>query len=103
MFGRRGFAMWMRGMTFGVLPLPSHSSSTRRLRRCTPASCSRDSRVPLAATVLQVLIFNPGFPWYLSTTRIVGATPVLVDLHGPEYAPDMEEVSEHVVTHTDKR
>lgn len=42
-------------------------------------------------------MFNPGFPWYLSTTRIVGATPVLVELHGPDFAPDMEEVREHVV------
>ena len=54
---------------------------------------------PHGNTVLQVLMFNPGFPWYLSTTRIVGATPVLVELHGPDFAPDMEEVREHVVAH----
>lgn len=48
-------------------------------------------------------MFNPGFPWYLSTTRIVGATPVLVELHGPDFAPDMEEVREQVVTQIDKK
>lgn len=37
-------------------------------------------------------MFNPGFPWYLTTTRVVGATPVLVELAGPGFAPDMEKV-----------
>lgn len=55
-------------------------------------------RVPRVATFLlpcfchQVLIFNPGFPWYLTTTRVVGAVPVLVELAGPDFAPDMEKV-----------
>lgn len=40
----------------------------------------------------QVLIFNPGFPWYLSTARMVGATPVLVELAGPDFAPDLDKV-----------
>lgn len=38
-------------------------------------------------------MFNPGFPWYLSVTRIVGATPVLLELTGPDFAPDMDKVS----------
>lgn len=37
-------------------------------------------------------MFNPGFPWYLTTTRVVGAVPVLVELSGPDFAPDMEKV-----------
>lgn len=41
---------------------------------------------------IQVVIFNPGFPWYLTTIRVVGATPVLVELAGPDFAPDMEKV-----------
>ncbi|CAM9799004.1 unnamed protein product, partial [Laminaria digitata] len=48
----------------------------------------------------EVLMFNPGFPWYLSTTRIVGATPVLVELHGPDFAPDMEEVEKAITPKT---
>eukprot|EP00904_Undaria_pinnatifida_P001078 jgi/Undpi1/10971/HiC_scaffold_30.g13272.m1 len=48
----------------------------------------------------EVIMFNPGFPWYLNTTRIVGATPVLVELHGPDFAPDMEEVEKAITPKT---
>nr|AIT70216.1 aspartate aminotransferase [Desmarestia viridis] len=48
----------------------------------------------------EVLIFNPGFPWYLSTTRLAGATPVLVELSGPDFAPDMEKVEKAITPKT---
>lgn len=42
-------------------------------------------------------MFNPGFPWYLTTIRLVGATPVLVQLEGPDFAPDMAKVVNRLV------
>nr|AIT70241.1 aspartate aminotransferase [Petalonia fascia] len=48
----------------------------------------------------EVIIFNPGFPWYLTTTRVVGATPVLVELDGPDFAPDMEKLEEAITPKT---
>eukprot|EP00903_Cladosiphon_okamuranus_P015233 g14079.t1 len=48
----------------------------------------------------EVVIFNPGFPWYLSTTRMVGASPVLVELVGPDFAPDMEKLERAITPKT---
>ncbi|CAM9263858.1 unnamed protein product, partial [Hapterophycus canaliculatus] len=48
----------------------------------------------------EVIIFNPGFPWYLTTTRVVGATPVLVELAGPDFAPDMKKLEEAITPKT---
>ncbi|CAN0293546.1 unnamed protein product [Pylaiella littoralis] len=48
----------------------------------------------------EVLIFNPGFPWYLTTTRVVGAVPVLVELAGPDFAPDMEKLERAITPKT---
>eukprot|EP00904_Undaria_pinnatifida_P001077 jgi/Undpi1/10970/HiC_scaffold_30.g13271.m1 len=39
----------------------------------------------------EVILFNPGYPWYLNIARVAGATPVLVELRAPSFAPDMEE------------
>ncbi|CAM9206665.1 unnamed protein product [Ectocarpus sp. 6 AP-2014] len=48
----------------------------------------------------EVLIFNPGFPWYLSTARMVGATPVLVELAGPDFAPDLDKLEKAITPKT---
>ncbi|CAN0500178.1 unnamed protein product, partial [Ectocarpus sp. 8 AP-2014] len=48
----------------------------------------------------EVLIFNPGFPWYLSTVRMVGATPVLVELAGPDFAPDLDKLEKAITPKT---
>ncbi|CAM9133106.1 unnamed protein product [Sphacelaria rigidula] len=48
----------------------------------------------------EVIVFNPGFPWYLTTIRLVGATPVLVQLEGPDFAPDMAAVEKAITPKT---
>ncbi|CAN0200393.1 unnamed protein product, partial [Laminaria digitata] len=48
----------------------------------------------------EVLMFNPAYPWYINTARVAGATPVLVELHGPDFAPDMEEIEKAITPKT---
>lgn len=60
---------------------PSPSAMTRR--------CNAFARGSVWA---QVIMFNPGFLWYLTMIRLVGATPVMVKLEGPDFAPDLAKV-----------
>lgn len=86
-----------RGVAAVVITLPHrhtlvHGHRTHLLNvRTTPV-------LPFAAqTVVQVILFNPGYPWYLNIARVAGATPVLVELRAPSFAPDMEEVRGHAI------
>ncbi|CAM9198596.1 unnamed protein product [Scytosiphon promiscuus] len=95
---------------------PRLGSKSRGKRYCTtaqrsiqyPTHATLDARAQKLSSLLsrrtvaisQVILFNPGFPWYLSTARVVGATPVLVELAGPDFAPDMEKLEEAITPKT---
>ncbi|CAM9239339.1 unnamed protein product, partial [Discosporangium mesarthrocarpum] len=45
----------------------------------------------------EVIAFSPGFPWYVSDSLLSGATMAIVELEGPDFAPDLSKV-EAVIT-----
>nr|AIT70227.1 aspartate aminotransferase [Dictyopteris undulata] len=48
----------------------------------------------------EVIMFNPGFLWYVTTIRLAGATPVMVMLDGPDFAPDLAKVEKAITPNT---
>nr|AIT70212.1 aspartate aminotransferase [Sargassum integerrimum] len=48
----------------------------------------------------EVILFNPGFPFYLPVIRLMGGTPVFVELDGPDFAPDLGKLEKAITPKT---
>ncbi|CAM9481863.1 unnamed protein product [Chrysoparadoxa australica] len=48
----------------------------------------------------EVITYDPGFPWYASSIRLAGATPVFLELQGPAFAPDFKALREAITPKT---